>query len=134
MDPGAWDHRHSGLAEPFLAPSFEKLRCAGIATDIVDVSVGHQKRAVANAYEEFPASALQQESERIRGFLAAGHCRLAPQDVSLIVYTRAQQPVSNPTKIPGLARCEGARPNPEEVGPYALEWNYMGVEATTTLR
>lgn len=37
----------------------------GLATDIVDAIVGHQRRTVADSYGEFPVSALQRELEKV---------------------------------------------------------------------
>ena len=48
----SWRHRFKTLA-----------RRHGLATDVVDAMVGHQRRTVADSYGEFPASALQWEFE-----------------------------------------------------------------------
>ena len=50
----SWRHRFKTLA-----------RRHGLATDVVDAMVGHQRRTVADSYGEFPASALQRELEKI---------------------------------------------------------------------
>jgi integrase len=68
---GPWI-RSLGLTDPRLSPShawrhrFRTLgRRHGLASDIVDAIIGHQRRSVADAYGEFPVQAMDREIRRI---------------------------------------------------------------------
>lgn len=55
----SWRHRFKTLSRRY-----------GLASDIVDVIVGHGKKSVGDAYGEFPISALQRELEKIPSILS----------------------------------------------------------------
>lgn len=64
--------RELGITDTRISPNHSwrhRLKTAarrhGLATDIVDAIVGHQRRTVADTYGEFPVSALQRELEKI---------------------------------------------------------------------
>jgi integrase len=64
--------RELGITDTRVSPNHSwrhRLKTAarrhGLATDIVDAIVGHQRRTVADSYGEFPVSALQRELEKI---------------------------------------------------------------------
>ena len=68
--------RELGITDTRVSPNHSwrhRLKTAarrhGLATDIVDAIVGHQRRTVADAYGEFPISALQRELEKIPSVL-----------------------------------------------------------------
>ena len=68
---GRWV-RDLGITDSRISPNHSwrhRLKTAarrhGLATDIVDALVGHQRRTVADSYGEFPISALQRELEKV---------------------------------------------------------------------
>ncbi|MBS0247330.1 MAG: site-specific integrase [Proteobacteria bacterium] len=68
---GRWV-RDLGITDSRISPNHSwrhRLKTAarrhGLATDIVDAIVGHQRRTVADSYGEFPISALQRELEKV---------------------------------------------------------------------